>query len=602
MCGISAVFSARGNAGERIPWMNGVQRHRGPDASGVWTSADGRIGLGHRRLSILDLSPQANQPMTGDDGVVIVFNGEIYNFRELRAELTAAGRTFRTQSDTEVILAAYAEWGERCVERMNGMWAFALYDPARRRVMFSRDRLGMKPLYVAATPDGIIAGSEVKTLLAAGHTAAVDYDGLNEYFTFQNIISYRTLFAGVSMLPPACNLFVDIETGRQWRQTYWQLTFAPRAIEEEDAATEFLEIFRRSMKRHLLSDVEIGATLSGGMDSSAIVALATEQIRGMHTFTGFFDTGSIDSDDRCLSEQGDARLIASRFGTRHHERQIAPQDVIDTLPAIVWHLEDPKVGMCYTFHTLSQLVSSWVTVNLSGTGGDELFAGYPWRYELVQGLTDRKTFDDAYYRWWSRLVKDEDKGRCFTERTRRGTSTQHTREAFDAVIHGAADAAPLNRALYFDTMTFLHGFLLVEDKLGMAFGIETRFPFLDPDMVEFGSRISPELKMRGGVAKYLVKKAFAPLLPAETLHKRKQGFTPPDKTWFRRELKDYIAQLLLSRRSCLGEYIEPSYIKEILARHQQGADERLTIWSLMFFEGWCRVFLRGERMPSPAMF
>ncbi|WP_414661016.1 asparagine synthase (glutamine-hydrolyzing) [Horticoccus sp. 23ND18S-11] len=602
MCGISAVFSTRGNAGERVPWMNSAQRHRGPDASGTWVSPDGRVGLGHRRLSILDLSAHANQPMTGPGGTVIVFNGEIYNFRELRGELEQRGRRFATTSDTEVILAAYAEWGEGCVSRFNGMWAFALYDPARRRLLFSRDRLGMKPLYVASTPDGLLAASEVKAILAAGHAAAVDCDGLNEYFTFQNILSYRTLFAGVSMLPPGTNLFVDLDTGRQRREAYWQLRFAPVAADEDELAEEFLAVFRRAMKRHLVSDVEVGATLSGGMDSSAIVALATEQLRGMHTFTGFFETASVDADDRCVSEQADARLIASRFGTHHHERQIAPQDVMDTLPAIVWHLEDPKVGMCYTFHTISQLVSSWVTVNLSGTGGDEIFAGYPWRYAPVQGLTDPAAFDEAYYSWWSRLIKDTDKPRFFTDRVQRTTSTTHPRAAFQAVMAGAGDAEPLNRALYFDSMTFLHGFLLVEDRLGMAFGIETRFPFLDTELVEFGTRIPTEQKLRNGVAKYLLKQAFKPLLPEETLHKRKQGFTPPDKTWFRRELKDYIQQLLLSRRSCIGEFIEPAAIRAILDRHNQGADERLTIWSLMFFEGWCRVFLKGERQPGPTLF
>lgn len=602
MCGIAAVFSSRGNAGERIPWMNGAQRHRGPDATGTWTAPDGRVAFGHRRLSILDLSAQANQPMTGAGGTVLVFNGEIYNFRELRRELEALGHAFSTTSDTEVILAAYAAWGEGCVSRFNGMWAFALYDPKRRRLMFSRDRLGMKPLCVAASPDGLLVASEVKAILAAGHRADVDLDGLNEYFTFQNIISYRTLFAGVGMLPPGTNLFVDLETGRQWREQFWQLRFAPVAATEGELAEEFLAVFRRAMKRHLVSDVDVGATLSGGMDSSAIVALATEQIRGMHTFTGFFETANVDADDRCVSEQADARLIANRFGTRHHERQIAPQDVIDTLPAMVWHLEDPKVGMCYTFHTISQLVSSWVTVNLSGTGGDEIFAGYPWRYAPVQHQADPAAFDAAYYDWWSRLVKDADKPRFFTERVRRGTSPGHPRAAYQAIMDGAAGAAPLNRALYFDSMTFLHGFLLVEDRLGMAFGIETRFPFLDHELVEFGARIPTGLKLRDGVAKYLVKRAFQPLLPEETLHKRKQGFTPPDKTWFRRELKDYIQQLLLSRRSCLGEFIEPSAIRAILDRHQQGADERLAIWSLMFFEGWCRVFLKGERAPGLTLF
>jgi asparagine synthase (glutamine-hydrolysing) len=602
MCGISVVYSRKGNAGERIPGMNGVQRHRGPDASGLWTSSDGKVGLGHRRLSILDLSSQANQPMSGPDGSVIVFNGEIYNFRELRDELGKLGCRFATESDTEVILAAYAEWGEQCVGRFNGMWALALFDAKRRRLFLSRDRLGMKPLYLAQTPDGVMAASEVKGILAAGHAAAVDCDGLNEYFTFQNIISNRTLFAGVTMLPPGSNHFIDTETGRQWTAQYWQLRFAPVAGKEEDLAEEFLAIFRRAMKRHLISDVEVGATISGGMDSSAIVALATEQLRGMHTFTGFFDTASVDADDRCVSEQADARLIAHRFGTQHHERHIAPQDVIDTLPAIVWHLEDPKVGMCYTFHTISQLVSSWVTVNLSGTGGDEVFAGYPWRYALIEGLTKPGAFDDAYYGWWSRLIKDADKTRFFTDRVRKATTPEHPRAAFQAVVAGTEGFEPLNRALHFDAMTFLHGFLLVEDKLGMAFGIETRFPFLDPEIVEFGSRIPPAHKLRGGVAKYLLKRAFEALLPEETLHKRKQGFTPPDKTWFRRELADYISRMLRSRRSCLGEFIEPKYIDEVLARHQRGADERLTIWSLLFFEGWCRVFLKGERAPSLALF
>jgi asparagine synthase (glutamine-hydrolysing) len=582
--------------------MNAVQRHRGPDASGSWISADGRVALGHRRLSILDLSNAANQPMTDASGAVLVFNGEIYNFRELRAELASAGRVFNTQSDTEVILAAYAQWGERCMERFIGMWAFALFDPARRRLLLSRDRMGMKPLYLASTGDGLLAASEVKGILAAGHRAAVDCDGLNEYFTFQNVISHRTLFAGVTMLPPGCNLVVDTESGRQTQSTYWQLRFAPVDAPEADQAREFLAVFRRAMKRHLVSDVEVGATLSGGMDSSAIVALATEQLPAMHTFTGYFNTGNVDSDDRCVSERADARAISDRFRTQHHEREIVAQDVIDTLPSIVWHLEDPKVGMCYTFHTISQLVSSWVTVNLSGTGGDELFAGYPWRYALVQDLQNPATFNQAYYDWWSRLIKDPEKPRFFTPRVLRETSVRHPRAAYDAIMAGTEGLEPLNRALHFDTRTFLHGFLLVEDKLGMTFGIETRFPFLDAELVEFGLRMPTAQKMRGGVAKYLMKQAFAPLLPASTLQKRKQGFTPPDKTWFRRELADTISRMLLGRRSCLGEFIEPKYIREVLERHHRGADERLTIWSLMMFEGWCRVFLKGEATPSPTQF
>lgn len=603
MCGISAVFSKSGQAENRLPAMNAIQRHRGPDGEGDWVSADGRVGFGHRRLAVLDLTATGRQPMHGADGVVIVFNGEIYNYRELRAELAGLGRTFVSTGDTEVILAAYAEWGEACVKRLNGMWAFAIYDPAKRKIFLSRDRLGMKPLYLAASPDGVVFASEVKAILAAGHRAAVDPDALAEYFTFQNVISMRTLFSGVEMVPPGHNLWVDTETGAMRRERFWRADFSPVAGTDGELADELLRIFRSSMDRHMRSEVEVGATLSGGMDSSAIVALAAGRGgAGLHTFTGFFNTRGVDADDRSVNEQDDARLIARHFGTMHHEREIMPQDVITTLPSIVWHLEDPKVGMCYTFHAMSQLVGSWVTVNLSGTGGDELFAGYPWRYALVEGLEAPAAFDEVYFNWWSRLVKPADHEKLFTKKIRSGTEPSLVRAAYAGIMQGADGLAPLNRALHFDMATFLHGFLLVEDKLGMAYGLETRFPFLDAELVEFATRVPPDQKIRGGVAKYLLKEAFRPLLPPETLFKRKQGFTPPDKTWMRRELASYVERLLLSRRSCIGEYVERDFIRATLDRHARGSDERLLIWSMMFFEGWCRVYLGGEREPAAISF
>ena len=603
MCGISLIFTKRADVRPRIATMNALLRHRGPDDTGVWISPDGEVGLGHRRLAILDLSPRGHQPMQhAGAGLVLVFNGEIYNYREIRAELEKTGCVFKSTSDTEVILAAYATWGAECLKRFNGMWALALYDGPRRRILLSRDRLGMKPLYLAEHRGDLIVASEVKAILAAGVAPAIDPVALDEYLTFQNVISGRTLFAGVRMLAAGHNLWVDLETGRQTTECYWEVPSVRSTMSERDATERVRELLAAAVERHLISDVPVGVTLSGGLDSSAVVGLMSRRTPHVHTFTGFFDTTRVDADDRCVNEQDDARMIAQRFATRHHERQITPQDLICGLPAIVWHLEDPKVGMCYTFHAMAQLVGSWVTVNLSGTGGDELFAGYTWRYGLIEGLTDRRKFSDAYYAWWSRLLKDEQKKGFFTAKAWSGMEAGTTRKVFDACLDGAGDRTPLGRALYFDLKTFLHGFLMVEDKLGMAYSVETRFPFLDRDLVECAFSLPDDFKLRAGGGKYILKQALASLLPEDAIHKRKQGFTPPDKTWFRRELADYTSRMLLSPKSCLGEYVQRSEMQAVLDRHARGSDERLMIWSLLFLEGWCRVFLQAEGGPTARAF
>ncbi len=601
MCGFVALIGEVPDLQGSVDRMCDAVHHRGPDDGGSWIWPGHQVALGHRRLSIIDLSPLGHQPMANEDGsLVISYNGEVYNFRDLRTQLLAKGHKFRSQTDTEVVLHAYEEWGEQCASLFNGMWAFVICDTRRHLIFASRDRMGVKPFYYYWDGARLVMASEIKAILASQVIrAAVDPEGLNEYFTFQNIISDRTLFAGIKMLPAGFNLELDLRERRMSTSRYWDLRYEPQDLSEDQFSSMILERFRAAMGRHLISDVEIGATISGGMDSSAITAITTTHFRDLQTFTGYFDTDGIEPTDRCVSEKDDARIIAQMFGTKHHERLISPQDVIDTLPMIVWHLEDPKVGMCYTFYTLAQLVASELKVNLSGSGGDETYAGYPWRYAIIEDKHDPREFDAAYYDYWSRLVKDGDRHRLFSERMLREMDPKTPRKAYESLIRGAEGLSPINKALYFEVKTFLHGMLMVEDKMSMAFSLETRVPYLDNEMVEMTLLMPDALKYRNKISKYMLKRAFEPLLPQEIIHKRKQGFTPPDKTWYRRELREYIRDLLLGPKSCMGEYVNRPYVEETLRRHDEGSDERLIIWSLMFFEGWCRIFLAGRSVPRP---
>jgi asparagine synthase (glutamine-hydrolysing) len=605
MCGITLAFNKSQNMDLEgtIRRMTNQLYHRGPDDSGYLVDCDYGIALGHRRLSILDLSNRGHQPMSyKDNNLVISFNGEIYNFKEIRDKLLAKGYVFNSGTDTEVILAGYAEWGENCVEKFNGMWAFALLDKQSNKILCSRDRVGIKPLYYTQNNGKIFIASEIKAILAAGITARVNLEGLNEYFSFQNIISSNTLFDGIMMLPAGNNMVIDTLSGSIKIYEYWDMRYKPDySITENDFVEELKNTFYNSMQRHMISDVEIGATISGGMDSSAIASIASKHFGHIHTFTGYFNTIGIDSEDRSYSEIDDARIISNMFNTVHHERLIVPQDMIDTLPFIIWHLEDPKVGMCYTFFTISQLVSEKVKVNLSGTGGDELFAGYPWRYNLITDKTSDDKFNNIYYDWWCRLIKDNDKISFFNKEVLKKINLHTPRNSYDAIMEKAKNYSPINKALYFDLKTFLHGFLMVEDKMGMAYSIETRFPFLDKELLDFMMKVPDNLKFKDGIGKYLLKSAFQDLLPEDIIHKRKQGFTPPDRTWYKRELKNYIESMLLSKKTLLFDYIDKKAVESIFVRHQNGDDKRLDIWSLLFFEGWCRTFLRGD-IVAPCLF
>jgi asparagine synthase (glutamine-hydrolysing) len=511
----------------------------------------------------------------------------------LRDELKELGREFKTTSDTEVLLHALDQWGVEVISRLNGMWGFFYVDEDNHQVIVSRDRCGMKPLYYYWDEKTLAVASEVKGLLKSGAVKAeLDTDSLVEYFTFQNVISDRTLFKNVSMVPAGVNMIFDLRKKTLKSERYWDFNFQNNSVKSESALLEELDdVFDKSIARHMIGDVEIGATISGGLDSSAIVSFVSQNQKKLKTFTGFFDVSGNDAADRSVSERDDARMVARHYNTDHYELEIKPHDFTETLSNIVYHLEDPKVGMCYTFYRICQLVSSKLKVSLSGSGGDEIFAGYPWRYQRVHDLKNPEQFNAELFNCWNRVIPVAAQASAFTPQLKKSTAYFNPYDEFKTIIDRAGDGTPIDKALYFEAKTFLHGMLLVEDKLGMASSIETRFPLLDFELIEFAMMIPDHLKYKDGRGKYILRKMLAKRLPVEILDKKKQGFTPPDNTWYRKQLWQYLNELLLSPRSRILEYFDRAYVEGIFKSHQSGNDERFPLWSLAFFEMWCRTFL-----------
>lgn len=628
MCGIVGIvdFSRRPVAVEDVRKMTDAIAHRGPDGEGQYV--EGAVGLGHRRLAIIDLSAHGNQPMSNEAGdVVIVHNGEVYNFQQLRGELESCGYKFHSQTDTEVILRAYEQWGSDCVQRFNGMFAFAIYDrrPSSEggKLFLARDRYGIKPLYYRTGAPGLLFASEIKGLLEyPGVSAQVCWKALSEYFTFQNIFSDATLFDGVQLLPPGCILSVDVASGCVTRSRYWDYQFSTEGatLSIDEAAEELYCLFERSVVRQLVSDVPVGAYLSGGMDSGSITAVAARNIPRMRTFTAGFDLSSATGLELGFDERPAAEMMANRFKTEHYEMVMHAGDMEQVLPELIWHLEDPRVGQSYPNYYIARLASRFVKVVLSGGGGDELFAGYPWRYYrgLRGGSID--AYYDDYYDYWQRLVPDRDRASFFNESTYREVREHEPREAFAQVFEnrplpdGSVEDM-VNASLYFESKTFLHGLFVVEDKLSMAHSLETRVPFMDNDLVDFALRLSPSMKLndlesapqvdeddvskgghRNADGKVVLRQAMMRLLPSEISSGRKRGFSAPDASWFAGESIGYVRRLLCDSDARINEYLNPEYVQRIVREHSQGAvNHRLLIWSLLSFEWWCRQFLDGGR-------
>lgn len=600
MCGIAGLFNLAGAPiqSARVRAMCDLIEHRGPDDSGLW--CDGPVALGHRRLSIIDISPRGHNPMPNEDEAVwLTFNGEIYNYKELRAGLLQQGHIFRSETDTEVIIHLYEEKGPDCIAALNGMFAFALWDKPRSRLLLARDRFGVKPLYYTVLGKTLAFASEVKAFLALpDFRVAPDPFAMAEHFTFQNTFGERTLFEGVKLLP--AGHYLICESGDISVRQYWRLQFEPESgLTMEEWASLLRERFEEAVQRQLMSDVPLGTYLSGGMDTGAISAVAARRIPDMHTFTCGFALPEGGSDlEKYFDERDESHKLARHLGTIHHELELGPDSMAPALPQVVWHLDEPRVGISYQVYYTAEMIRRYATVVLSGVGGDELFAGYPWRYEPVLGL-GAANFESEYYKLWIRFLTDDQKRSLFTQEVNKALGDFSTFDSFRAELAGSEEYDPLHRALYFDFNTFLQGLLLVDDKLAMAHSVEGRVPFLDNDLVDLVSRMPSEFKLHKGQSKAVLKRAMKGLLPDETIERRKQGFTPPDQSWYKQGAISYIRNLILAPRAIDRGYFEPSYIEKILDDHlNDRCNNRFLIWSLMCFEWWNRLFVDREHLPE----
>lgn len=625
MCGIAGIFrfSKQNVQKETLQRMTGLLKHRGPDGCGFYL--DKNLGLGHRRLSILDLSEKGKQPMISKDSrLVIAYNGEVYNYRELRLELQRKGYRFASNTDTEVILYAYHAWGAKCVERFNGMFAFVIWDKKRRELFLARDRYGIKPLYYAYTSDMFLFASEQKAILAEGNLERrLNYEALLEYFTFQNIFTAQTLFEGVQMFPAGSWAILREETqgGKLRIEKYWDFDFQePQCIAAEEEYIEELDrLFRQAVRRQLVSDVAVGAYLSGGMDSGAIVSIAAQELPYMKTFTCGFDLHSASGLELGYDEREKAEYMSYLFKTEHYEMVLKAGDMERVLPTLAWHLEEPRVGQSYPNYYAAQLASKFVKVVLSGGGGDELFAGYPWRYYRAVVNDDFENYIDKYYTFWQRLLPNRLLKDVFRPIWHR---IEHvwTRDIFKNVFENPKMRMEtpedyVNQSLYFETKTFLHGLLVVEDKLSMAHGVETRLPFLDNDLVDFAMRLPARMKLKnlhevvrfnenetgGKTEKYFIKtrdgkqllrKAMRFYMPDSVTKAVKQGFSAPDASWFRGDSIEYVKRIL-SSNALLYQFMDRNTVQALVEEHLTGKmNRRLFIWSLLSFEHWCKTFYK----------
>jgi asparagine synthase (glutamine-hydrolysing) len=622
MCGLAAFFHPDGAVPDRA-WLEAAAhaiRHRGPDDAGFHDEPG--AGLAFRRLSIVDVHT-GHQPLGNEDGTVLIaYNGEIYNHLALRAELEARGHRYRTRSDTETIVHAYEEWGDDCVKRLDGMFAFALWDRRRRRMLAARDRVGIKPLYWTRSGGGVAMASEIKSLLAfPGVERRVRLEGVAEHLSLRYVASPATLFEGIHKLPPGHRLV--LESGGDRVERWWRPEFGPRLDPSDaDALAEVEARLNASVKSHLMSEVPLGALLSGGVDSSLVVALMSRLLdRPVQTFSVGFDAPGP------YSELPFARRVAEHFRTEHREIVVGARDLLRELPQLVWHQDEPvSEPAAIPTALVTQLARQTVTVVLTGEGGDELFAGYPkyavepWARTLAHvpaplrdafldhGI-DRLPFGFRKLQVVGRSARFRDEaerlaawfaGFAGAERDRLfGPALRSHADAGPAAFRRAlADSAarePLDRMLDVDVRLWLTDDLLMKmDKMSMASSVEARVPLLDNPLIDWALRLHPRHKVRGLEGKVLLKRLARKLLPREVVDRPKVGFTVPLSPWFRGELRELVADTLLST-SCLSRgWYDPAVLRATVDEHLAGRRDRgRELWTLLALELWHGRWIEG---------
>jgi asparagine synthase (glutamine-hydrolysing) len=624
MCGIAGRVNFRSEAAvdpALVRDMCDLIAHRGPDGEGVWV--DRFVGLGHRRLAIIDLTSAGSQPMTDGHGTWITFNGEIYNFLELRRELESRGHRFRSRTDTEVLLAAYREYGVDCLSKLRGMFAFALWDAASRRLFVARDRLGKKPLHYVLDRDGIAFASEPKAFLAdASFQARPRLDALFEYLTYQYVPSPLSAFEDVHKLPPGHYLL--IENGNVVVKRYWKLSYREKAdISEDEACEALIAKLREAVKLRLISDVPLGAFLSGGVDSSLIVALMAELSGRVRTFSIGFEESDFD-------ELPYARSVAERYGTDHCEMVLRP-DAAALIPELVWHYNEPYAdASAIPTYCVSQMTRAHVTVALNGDAGDENFGGYR-RYvadpaaerfdRLPRGVrrgvaavasrlpVRRRTrsLPNRAARWLKRV--SEPPQQRYARRITHFDPELQREICTPGFLAAAADRSPfamlaesfcasdarddIDAMLDVDVNHYLPDCLLVKvDIASMAHGLEARSPMLDHEFMEFAASLPSQMKVRGAVTKYILKRAAEPFLPRENIYRAKRGFSIPLAPWFRGEFGDLAADVLLDGRLEQRGYFRMNVVRRMLDEHRRGAGAwQIQLWNLLMLEYWHRMFV-----------
>lgn len=601
-------------------------RHRGPDGDGLYVQAN--IGLGHRRLAIIDLNT-GQQPLSNEDGSVwIVFNGEIYNYQELRRDLVSKGHTFRTQSDTEVIVHLYEDFGPSCIDKLRGMFAFAIWDARNDSLLLARDRVGIKPLYYHLGTQGVTFASEIKAILADPEVKAeVLPEMIDRFLTFYYMPGEETLFRKILKLAPGT--YMVIKNGKVQMTQYWDLQFNPGRHTMEQAEEELMHLLEESVRLHMISDVPVGFLLSGGVDSTAMLSFAVGKTKfPLSSYTLGFSAPHI-TDERPF-----AQLAARTYGSEHHEMTISHKDFVDFLPSYVWHMEEPvceppAVALFY----VSKLAKDFVKVLISGEGGDEAFAGYP-NYRTMLWMERAKSIFGPFQGLLSASVKMLNAVLLHSEQVKKyapllktpfesyyysRTSTpflffnNNVRQFYSPDFLSHVDKVRscsvvtrylqngnhldrVNRMLYADTKTWLTDDLLLKaDKMTMANSIELRVPLLDHKLLEFAACLPGSFKVRGLTTKYLAKRTLGKRVPREILDRKKTGFPVPYASWLRNELREWLTEILLDRTTLERGYFNKSTIDKLIRDNVQTGRYPKEIFSLVVLELWHRVFIDGQK-------